>query len=89
MNKERIRELALEADLAGAVLGDLLQNHDRWHDLTPHIEKFTQLVVHECAKVCADNGMRAGGGCTDTGEVYLEASKAIRRHFGMETWGLY
>ena len=51
--------------------------------------KFAELIVQECAKVCADNGMRAGGRNTSVGETFLDASKLIRGNFGLDTFGLY
>ena len=52
-------------------------------------DKFAELIVLECAKVCADNGMRAGGGNTIVGETFLDASKLIRGNFGLDTFGMY
>lgn len=54
-----------------------------------NLTEFAELIVKECAKVCADVGMQSGGGCTTVGETYLDASKRIRENFGMETWNLY
>lgn len=53
------------------------------------MEKFAELIILECAKVCADNGMRAGGGNTIVGETFLDASKLIRGNFGLDTFGMY
>ena len=52
-------------------------------------EILAELIVQACAKVCADNGMRAGGGNTIVGETFLDASKLIRGNFGLDTFGLY
>lgn len=52
-------------------------------------EKFAELIIQDCAKVCADNGMRAGGAGTIVGETFLDASKLIRGNFGLDTFGVY
>lgn len=87
---ERIKELRrLAQTFANANCYDEFGSVDEYKRSNLFEEKFAELIVQECAKVCADSGMRSGGACTTTGEVYLRASKVIRAQFGMDTCGLY
>lgn len=75
--KERIKELVLGADLAGKVQGILVQNHGRWHDLTPHIEKFAELLIKESISVLENS--YPPDDCVPIAEV----AACLKEHFGI------
>jgi len=71
---ERIKELMIEA---GFFPTELTQ-------VGPSVEKFAQLIVRECAKVCYDHSRAAGGVDTDFGYGYKDCGDDIKRNFGVE-----
>jgi hypothetical protein len=74
---ERIRELARQADAwAREIVTDLreIPIYNKIRD-----EKFAQLIVEECAKVCDLYAMPDG-----TSETAIILAYAIRRKFGVE-----
>ena len=69
---ERIRQLAKEA-------GFMPDNFiSRWED---EFEKFTQLIVQECVKVCADRGKHHDGLYSAWAS---DCSERVGKHFGVE-----
>ena len=80
--KERIRQLA---EQAGLRFTQLMSN-----PMVPvvdgketDLEKFAQLIVRECAKVCDDLDIDDWGDKSfDDGTYYC--SRAIKQHFGVE-----
>jgi len=83
---ERIKELDKQAKLWAM---DNTNFPISSHIPAGYTEKFAELIIQDCTKVCADNGMRAGGAGTIVGETFLDASKLIRGNFGLDTFGLY
>jgi len=81
---DRIEKLAKEHRLI-----HIHMSTGEYNDTLKKFEKLAELIILECAKVCADNGMRAGGGNTIVGETFLDASKLIRGNFGLDTFGMY
>jgi hypothetical protein len=79
---ERIKELAEQAKFAMNVSNDPNSPPSWWgagHNDT--FEKFAELIVRECVKVCADRGTHHDG-------LYsawaVDCSKRIEKHFGVE-----
>ena len=69
---ERIRQLAKEA-------GFMPDNFiSRWED---EFEKFAQLIVQECVKVCADRGKHHDGLYSAWAN---DCSERVGKHFGVE-----
>ena len=85
---EQIKQLAEQAGLNFDGYGVYVPTSLALQE-TVKLQKLAELIIQECAKVCADNGMRAGGGNTIVGETLLDASKLIRGNFGLDTYGLY
>ena len=78
MNK-RIEELSLQCGAWHQVYDHKSLMVDRHFD----IEKFTELIVRECAKVCDDLDIDDWGDKSfDDGTYYC--SRAIKQHFGVE-----
>ena len=67
---ERIRELALQAELNAT----LLFNKDK-------LEKFAELIVRECIQVCADRGAHHD---YLYHAWAIDCSQRIGKHFGVE-----
>jgi hypothetical protein len=76
---ERIKELAEQAGIS-------LSQKDYsyyWVESAEDIEKFAELIVKECAKVCDDLDIDDWGDKSfDDGTYYC--SRAIKKHFGVE-----
>ena len=78
MNK-RIKELAKQTGYIWHASGD-----PQIYEFTPEkLEKFAELIVRECAKVCDDLDIDDWGDKSfDDGTYYC--SRAIKKHFGVE-----
>ena len=78
MNK-RIKELAKQTGYIWHASGD-----PQIYEFTPEkLEKFAELIVRECAKVCDDLDIDDWGDKSfDDGTYYC--SRAIKNHFGVE-----
>jgi hypothetical protein len=73
---ERIKELAIEAGYDWAWDTQIDFGHKE-------MEKFAELIVRECAKVCNDLDIDDWGDKSfDDGTYYC--SRAIKQHFGVE-----
>ena len=78
MNK-RIKELAKQTGYIWHASGD-----PQIYEFTPEkLEKFAELIIRECAKVCDDLDIDDWGDKSfDDGTYYC--SRAIKQHFGVE-----
>jgi hypothetical protein len=75
---ERIKELAVQAGhryYPSSNSGPL-----RVEYLTPELEKFAELIVQECMKMC-DEVHRDYGMASDTARI---SKRYIKKHFGVE-----
>ena len=80
MNK-RIRQLA--ADTRGQMVVLTAVDDEEWKRHEEFVEKFAELIVAECAKVCDDLDIDDWGDKSfDDGTYYC--SRAIKQHFGVE-----
>lgn len=72
MEKERIKQLAVEAGLVDSenAFGQLMIAHGPYND---ELERFAQAVARECAKLCDDDGTLDAAYC----------AQAIRARFGL------
>jgi hypothetical protein len=68
--KEKVKELALQCGAWHQVYGDCLLLHNHNFD----IEKFSDMIVKECAEVAGCNGHVSGFALGDL----------IKEHFGVE-----
>ena len=79
---ERLQELAEQAGLLPKEIGPVVETRHikkKQQDL----EKFAELIVKECAKVCDDLDIDDWGDKSfDDGTYYC--SRAIKQHFGVE-----
>ena len=74
----RIQELAVEAGLIVATWDGFNRRQ-----LVPAEQRFAELIVRECAKVCDDLDIDDWGDKSfDDGTYYC--SRAIKQHFGVE-----
>ena len=79
MNK-RIEELAEQAGFSNWVI---YPSKETMSDTPELLEKFAELIVRECAKVCDDLDIDDWGDKSfDDGTYYC--SRAIKKHFGVE-----
>jgi hypothetical protein len=78
---ERIRELAEQAGITTNIDTDYFEkNINRWVDY--YSEKFAELIVKECAKVCVDRGTHHDGLYSAWAS---DCSERIEKHFGVES----
>jgi hypothetical protein len=80
---ERIKQLALDAGIGFTLWDD--SGREMIDNYTPeeYLEKFAELIVRECAKVCDDLDIDDWGDKSfDDGTYYC--SRAIKKHFGVE-----
>ena len=83
---ERIKELFKRAG-GKTSIHNLMSNpiqHREYNELwNDNIQKFAELIVRECAKVCDDLDLDDWGDKSfDDGTYYC--SRAIKKHFGVE-----
>lgn len=71
---ERIREVWIKAAREDS-------DPDNWDTQEQFIERFAQLIVRECAEVCADRGKMHDGLYSAWAD---DCSKRIGKHFGVE-----
>ena len=81
---ERIRELAEQADeYADYELQMPGEYHPDWHDIRD--EKFAELIVQECAEICAAvAAVRAGYNDADGRDTAYSCGDQIKEYFGVE-----
>ena len=76
---ERLKQLAMQCNAWEQVYNP----HKFMVDRTFDVEKFAELIVKECAKVCDDLDIDDWGDKSfDDGTYYC--SRAIKQHFGVE-----
>lgn len=73
---ERIRELLSQCQKE-SIDGP---EYAPWTDL----EKFSELIIRECAGVCYHHSIAAGGVKTAFGYGYKDCGDDVKRHFGIE-----
>jgi len=73
MMNERIKELAEQAGFVPEADWDGILHFDK--------EKFAELIVRECVKVCADRGTHHDGLYSAWAD---DCSERIGKHFGVE-----
>ena len=80
---ERIKELALQAGLQQRVWNSLGKELPMWQEDpdNPGLDKFAELIVRECVKVCADRGTHHDGLYSAWAD---DCSERIGKHFGVE-----
>ena len=79
---ERIKELAEQAGLLPKEIGPVVETR-HMKNKQQDLEKFAELIVRECAKVCDDlDTADRGDKSFDDGTYYC--SRAIKNHFGVE-----
>ena len=79
---ERIKELAEQAGLLPKEIGPVVETR-HMKNKQQDLEKFAELIVRECAKVCDDLDIDDWGDKSfDDGTYYC--SRAIKNHFGVE-----
>jgi hypothetical protein len=79
---ERIKELALKAGGGLSCIAEPLEHP--WKFSERELEKFAELIVKECAEVCYNHSVAAGGVDTAFGYGYKDCGNDIKRHFGVE-----
>ena len=81
---ERIRLLAEQAGLI--TLQDYRENWDRenWHEYINDVEKFAELIVAECIKVCDDTRKLTWTVPLKDDEQITACVCMIKQHFGVE-----
>ena len=82
---DRIRELALEADMVRILEEHASEYGNGMFENTeyPELEKFAKLLVRECADVCYQHSENAGGADTAFGYGYKDCGDDIKRIFGV------
>ena len=72
--QDRIKQLAIQADLYVDVKGEPWPRNMNGEDIEGAYERFAQLIIEECATVIERNLFQGIGWNT---------SRAVRRHFGI------
>ena len=77
---ERINKLRIDSTLE---IEDVDADGETYYRTELDVEKFAELIVRECAKVCDDLDIDDWGDKSfDDGTYYC--SRAIKKHFGVE-----
>jgi hypothetical protein len=84
MMNERIKELAEQAGMKECALGYGMPENVLWGD--SNIEKFAELLIHECATVLMTLGTSYDGSGSDYDYMtgMLDSASIIKEHFGVE-----
>ena len=72
--QDRIKQLAIQADLYVDVKGEPWPRNMNGEDIEGAYERFAQLIIEECAMVVEQNVFEGIG---------RNASRAVKRHFGV------
>jgi hypothetical protein len=81
---ERIKQLAEQAGLKQRLWNSLGKELPMWQEDpdNPGLEKFAELIVRECAKLCYDRAYKGILGSVTDGAMLC--ANDIKEHFGVE-----